>query len=105
MWQDQVEVLTAALQQANAEKAVLAADKARLEQEVSRLRLQLSMGKPVDLPDSKLRNGHSPPSVLHVRLFSLPEKGYWSASFSFKCPAKEVWLCPDHSLLSVMPSM
>ncbi|KAK9905860.1 hypothetical protein WJX75_007711 [Coccomyxa subellipsoidea] len=65
VWQDQVEVLTAALQQANAEKAVLAADKARLEQEVSRLRLQLSMGKPVDLPDSKLRNGHSPPSVLH----------------------------------------
>ncbi len=68
VWQDQVEVLTAALQQANAEKAVLAADKARLEQEVSRLRLQLSMGKAMDRPDSKLGTGHGMATVLHVRL-------------------------------------
>jgi hypothetical protein len=43
VWQEQVEVLTQALQQANAEKAVLAADKGRLEQEVANLRLQLSV--------------------------------------------------------------
>lgn len=43
VWQEQVEVLTQALQQANAEKAVLAADKARLEQEVANLRLQMSV--------------------------------------------------------------
>jgi hypothetical protein len=43
VWQEQVEVLTRALQQANAEKAVLAADKGRLEQEVANLRLQLSV--------------------------------------------------------------
>ncbi|CAL8472027.1 g11569 [Coccomyxa elongata] len=65
VWQDQVEVLTAALQQANAEKAVLAADKARLEQEVSRLRLQLSMGKTLDRPESKLGAGHGMATVLH----------------------------------------
>lgn len=68
VWQDQVEVLTAALQQANAEKAVLAADKARLEQEVSRLRLQLSMGKTLDRPESKIGAGHGMATVLHVRL-------------------------------------
>lgn len=38
-----MEVLSAALQQANAEKAVLATDKARLEQEIARLRLQMSV--------------------------------------------------------------
>ena len=43
VWQEQVEVLTQALQQANAEKAVLAADKGRLEQEVANLRLQMSV--------------------------------------------------------------
>ncbi len=43
MWQEQVEVLTQALQQANAEKAVLTADKGRLEQEVANLRLQMSV--------------------------------------------------------------
>ena len=36
-------MLTQALQQANAEKAVLAADKGRLEQEVANLRLQMSV--------------------------------------------------------------
>ena len=43
IWQEQVEVLTGALQQANAEKAVIASDKARLEQEVASLRLQMGV--------------------------------------------------------------
>lgn len=43
VWQEQVEVLTQALQQANAEKAVLAGDKGRLEQDVANLRLQMSV--------------------------------------------------------------
>lgn len=36
-------MLTGALQQANAEKAVMASDKARLEQEVASLRLQMGV--------------------------------------------------------------
>ena len=81
IWQEQVEVLTGALQQANAEKAVLSADKARLEQEVASLRLQMGvMGKALEMAQIPGANGGSiniaaaapakPASLLPVRPLS-----------------------------------
>ena len=70
-------MLTGALQQANAEKAVLGADKVRLEQEVASLRLQMGvMAKALEMAQIPVGNGNGigaasasakPPSLLPVR--------------------------------------
>jgi hypothetical protein len=65
-------VLSAALQQANAEKAVLAADKARLEQEIARLRLQASvMGKALSMAPNGHRDATSAPTESSLVLVGL----------------------------------
>ncbi len=62
-------MLTGALQQANAEKAVMASDKARLEQEVASLRLQMGvMAKALEMAQGGgTANGTAKAATLQVQ--------------------------------------